>query len=132
MKNVVLTIFILMMLPSVGCVRSLTHIQKARKGLMDHPKGEVRYPARVGDAAGSMVGFPACFVLLPVTIPLGHCLYPDKSREDAERRMWFLIYPAFYCQCTGTMITGGVPYLLFGWWGVNDPVIVTENQLSDG
>ncbi|MBM4102842.1 MAG: hypothetical protein FJ263_02170 [Planctomycetes bacterium] len=129
MKNVVLRISILMMLHLAGCVSSLQH---AGKVLVKHPKGEVRYPSQVGNAAGSIVGLPACFVLLPVTIPLAHCLLAlDKSRENAERLMWLPTYPAFYCQSVGTILTGGVPYLLFGWWGVNEPVAATENKLSD-
>jgi hypothetical protein len=119
MKKLIIGILILIVLPSVGCVSSLQH---AGKGLVNHPKGEVRYPARVGSAVGSMVGLPVCFVLLPVTVPLAYCLYPfDKSRENAERLMWLPVYPMFYCQSAGTMITGGVPYLLFGWWGVDKP-----------
>ncbi len=128
-KNFVIKISILMMLLSAGCIRSLQHVQKV---LVKHPKGEVRYPAQVGNVTGSVVGLPACFVLLPVTIPLAHCLYSfDKSRENAERLMWLPIYPMFYCQSAGIIVTGSIPYLLFGWWGVNEPVAATENKLSD-
>jgi hypothetical protein len=128
-KKFIIGILSLVVLPLVGCIHSLQHVQKV---LMTHPKGEVRYPAQVGNVAGSIVGLPACFVFLPVTIPLAHCLYSfDKSRENAKRLMWLPIYPVFYCQSTGMVLTGGVPYLLFGWWGVDKPVAATKKQLSN-
>jgi hypothetical protein len=129
MKKFIIGILSLIVLPSVGCVSSLQH---AGKVLVKHPKGEVRYPAEVGGAAGAIVGVPVTFVLIPVMIPLAYCLSPfAKTREDAEYLMWLPTYPMFYCQSAGVILTGGVPYLLFGWWGVDKPVAATENQLSD-
>ncbi|MFC1461337.1 hypothetical protein ACFLQR_02320 [Verrucomicrobiota bacterium] len=101
------TVCTLMLLTLTGCAS----LNRPVCELMEHPKRVVKYPSRVGNVCGSIVGVPVSVVLLPVSYPV------TIASGDTGEEGWGVYAPAVFCGDVGTILFGGVPWLGFGWWG---------------
>ena len=116
---VVLLLIVTSFLP--GC----SSLQHADQTLVEHPKKCVSYPAKAGQAAGTVVGIPVGIVLALPTMVVYNFLPVDE-----ETKGWSGIFPFVVCQQLGTVIIGGLPWCAFGWWGVpkSEPKAVANTK----
>ena len=88
-------------------------IDQAHWALIEHPKKTVRYPANVGKAVGMIAGIPIGIVL---AIP--SMIVANLVSDDDEVKAWSGLIPYVACYDVGTLAFGGIPWSIFGWWGV--------------
>jgi hypothetical protein len=105
------TVFIAAILFS-GC----TSLNNAHMALIEHPKRTVKYPAHVGETVGTIVGIPVGIVLMIPTMIVANLLPLDE-----ETKAWSGLYPFAACRDLGTIVIGGIPWCLVGWWGLPEP-----------
>ena len=92
-----------------GC----TSLNSAHYALTGHPNRTVRYPSRVGEVAGIVVGVP-----VGVALALPSVVICNMLPLDDETQTWSAFYPFTACCDLGTIVVGGIPWCIFGRWGV--------------
>ena len=98
-------------------------LNNAHQTLIEHPKRTVRYPSHVGEAVGTIVGIPVGIVLMIPTMMVAHLLPLDE-----ETKAWSGLYPFAACCDLGTIVVGGIPWCIVGWWGLPEPKPETEEE----
>ena len=119
------TFFVVLLLIVTSFLQGCSSLQHADQTLVEHPKKCVRYPAKAGQAAGTVVGIPVGIVLALPTMVVYNFLPVDE-----ETKGWSGIFPFVVCQQLGTVIIGGLPWCAFGWWGVpkSEPKAVANTK----
>ncbi len=96
----------------VGC----STIDKAHWELIEHPKKIVRYPSKTGELVGGIVGVPIAVVLV-----LPNAIICNVFPVDNETKAWAVFYPFIACYDIGTILFGGIPWLIFGQDNKSNP-----------
>jgi hypothetical protein len=101
---------------SAGCAtvhrhtieRQQSAARDARKrcSFAEHSNPGVRIPAKVGGAAGALIGFPAAFALIPITAPIAGALNSNT----------FPLVPILVGYEGGETLFGAIAWPFFGWW----------------